>query len=122
MLLDFLRHLLEDGRASFPWPGGVFMMPADVVQGILARILPRVDAAGHAPAPLTFVVAGRTLTLPGTMTLNVRQALVTNALALAEALPGAALENLRLPVDVMADGMTECEFTLHPVDSPPSPA
>jgi hypothetical protein len=71
---------------------------------------------------LTFVVAGRTLILPGTMTLNVRHALVTNALALAQALPRARLENLRLPVEVVADGMTECTFTLHSADSPPAPA
>lgn len=120
VLLEFLDELIRNGRVSYPWPGGQFMMPADVVEGIVDRFLPRVSGTSNIGGPLTFTVAGRELTLPGTMSMHLSQALVTNARALAEALPGARLANIALPVEVVADGLTECVFLLGPADSAPA--
>lgn len=108
-LLELLDKIVLHGSVRHPWPGGVFEMPPDIVEGILNRLLPRMNVNARSIAP-EFLVAGRTLVLPGTLTLKVNRALVTNALALARALPYARSAGLPLLVQIQADGLTESSF------------
>jgi hypothetical protein len=108
-LLEFLDELVVRGCVQRRWPGGVFEVPPEVVEGMLARLLPRLNARARSSTPV-FHVAGRTLALPGAVAFEVNRALVTNALALARALPRARSMGLPLLVQVQADGQTESRF------------
>lgn len=108
-VLEILDELVIHGSVQHSWPGGVFQIPPEVVEGMLVCLLPRLNAKARCIAPV-FHVAGRALALPGTITLEVNRALVTNSLALARALPQARSLGLPLLVQVQADRQTESRF------------